>query len=67
MGELEILKKYGDILRPCDLQEILPIGRDNVYRCLKNGQIPSIRIGTKYLIPKPYFITFLLGGGQING
>lgn len=37
----------------------LPIGRDGVYRLLKNNEIPHKRVGHKYLIPKERFFEWL--------
>jgi excisionase family DNA binding protein len=33
----------------------LPIGRNSLYAALANGEIPSIRIGDRILIPKAAF------------
>ena len=46
MSERELtltVKETGKLLR---------IGRTNMYSAVKNGQIPSIRIGKRILIPK---------------
>ena len=54
-----ILTEYGDVLLPDDVQRILHIGRNMVYKYLAEGVIKSIRIGTQYRIPKQYLIDFL--------
>ena len=41
------LTEYGDILRPEDVQKILHVGRNTVYRYLAEGTIKSIRIGNQ--------------------
>ena len=38
-----------------DIQRILKIGRNNVYKLLKLPTFPSIRIGNKYIIPRKQF------------
>ena len=53
------LDDYGDILRPEDIQKILCIGRNTVYKYLAEGEIKSIRIANKYRIPKKYLIDFI--------
>lgn len=56
------LAEYGDILRPEDLQNILQIGRNTVYKYLVEGTIKSIRIGNQYRVPKLYLIDFIYDG-----
>ncbi len=53
------LSDYGDVLTVQDIQEILGIGRNAVYKLLKNGTLKSKRIGTKYIIPKRSIQTYL--------
>lgn len=53
------LEDYGDVLSPEDVQHILHVGRNTVYKYLANGEIKSIRIANKYRIPKRYLIDFL--------
>lgn len=38
-----------------DIQRILKIGRNNVYKLIKLPNFPVIRIGTKYIIPRKQF------------
>ena len=61
------LAEYGDILRPEDVQKILHVGRNTVYRYLAEGTIKSIRIGNQYRgnqyrVPKLYLIDFIYPG-----
>jgi excisionase family DNA binding protein len=58
----ENLAEYGDILRPEDVQKILHVGRNTVYRYLAEGTIKSIRIGNQYRVPKLYLIDFIYPG-----
>lgn len=38
-----------------DIQRILKIGRNNVYKLIKLPNFPVIKIGTKYIIPRKQF------------
>lgn len=59
MENNEILADYEDVLRPEDVQTILHVGRNTVYRVLAEGKIKSIRIGNQYRIPKMYLIDYI--------
>ena len=63
MSNKNTLSEYDDVLRPEDIQKILRVGRNTVYRYLADGEIKSIRIGTQYRIPKQYLIDFLYPQG----
>ncbi len=54
-----MLEKYNDVLSVKDLYEILPIGRNNIYKLLNSNKIKNIRVGNKIIIPKPYVVEFL--------
>ena len=54
-----MLDQYGDVLTPTELQEILGVGRNFTYSLLKSGEIPSLRVGKKYRIPKDAVIYYL--------
>ncbi len=55
----KILKDYGDILLPEDLQKILHTGRNTVYKYLADGTIKSLKIGGKYRVPKLDLLKFI--------
>ena len=59
MENTEILADYEDVLRPEDVQAILHVGRNTVYKSLAEGKIRSIRIGNQYRIPKRYLIEYI--------
>ena len=63
MNNSDLLQGYGDVLHPEDIQQILRIGRNTVYKYLADGEIKSIRIGNQYRIPKQYLIDFLYPQG----
>jgi len=47
-----VLKKYGDVLSVEELCEVLKLGKNTVYRLLKEKEIKSFVIAGKYRIPK---------------
>lgn len=49
-----------------ELQQVLGMGKRNLYRALQSGQIPNIRIGSKYLISKEA-VNKWLNGNSGNG
>ena len=59
MEYTKMLSEYKDVLLPEDLQKILHIGRNTVYKYLAEGKIRSIKIGKKYRIPKNYLLEFI--------
>ena len=61
------INEYGDILLPEDIQKILHIGRNTVYKYLAEGRICSLRIGGKYRIPKKYLYDFIYHKEYHNG
>ena len=58
--DYNILSEYSDVLNPSDLIEILDIGKNTVYRLLKDNIIHSVKIGKKYKIPKFFLIEYLV-------
>jgi excisionase family DNA binding protein len=55
----DFLQDYADVLLPTDIQKILHVGRNSVYRYLSDGTIRSVRLGGKYLIPKENLREFM--------
>ena len=60
-----MLRRYKDILSVKELCEILHIGKNTAYRLLQSGEIPSVRIGKVYKIPKQAVEKYLKNG--LNG
>lgn len=52
------------IYKPEELIPLLRISRNSVYELLRSGQIRSVKIGKRYLIPKNAIIEFLNGPSQ---
>jgi excisionase family DNA binding protein len=61
-----MLSEYKDVLLPEDIQKILHIGRNTVYKYLAEGKIRSIKIGKKYRIPKNYLLEFIYPDMKFN-
>ena len=55
----EMFNKYPDVLEVEEVQEMLRLGRNAIYKLLKQGDIKSLRVGKKYIIPKTSVINFL--------
>lgn len=54
-----MLESYPDVLTVNDLYNILPIGKNAIYKLITNNTIKHIRVANKILIPKKYLIDFL--------
>ncbi len=44
-----------------EVAKLLRIGRNTVYEAARRGQIPTIQIGKRLLVPKAALIRLLLG------
>ena len=54
-----MLESCKDILTAADIYQILPIGRNGVYKLLNSGEIKTIRIGKKIFVLKESLIEYL--------
>ena len=43
-----------------EIRQMLRIGKNAVYTLLKDGEIKSIKVGKRYIVPKKYVAEFLL-------
>ena len=69
MGKAK-LRDYADVLTPAECMELLMIGRNSLYRLLKDGRLRSVRIGRNYRIPKSAVVEFLnscYNGASVGG
>ncbi len=57
--DYELLKDYQDVLTFKELQQVLKTSRTKTYQLLKDGTIPSIKLGTDYRILKKNIIAYL--------
>lgn len=48
----DMFSEYGDIVTVEEVMKMLQIGRVSVYQMLKSGEIRSLKVGKKYIIPK---------------
>ena len=46
------MKKVRKTLNVDEVAQLLGIGRTLAYQAVRRGEIPSIRIGNRYLVPK---------------
>jgi len=54
-----VLNNYKDVMNVSEMAAVLRIGKNNAYKLLHDGIIPSRKIGRKYLIPKRSVIAYL--------
>lgn len=54
-----LLDDLPDLLTVADLAQVLRIGRNSAYRLVRSGEIPSIRIGRAYRVPKAALIDYI--------
>ena len=54
-----MFRDYPDALTPGEVQKMLGIGSRLTYRLLQSGQIPSVRMGWLYRVPKVAIIDYL--------
>lgn len=61
-----MIKLEKRVYVPCEICEILGLSRVKVYEFLRSGQIPSVRLGNKYLIPVDAFEKWLNSFGPVE-
>jgi excisionase family DNA binding protein len=57
-----LFDNYPDVVTVKEMQTMLRIGRSTAYKLIGDGVIPSVRIGTSYLITKKSIENFLSAG-----
>jgi len=60
------LENYPDLLTAKDLSEHSGYSLDTIRRWLQKGDVKSLRSGTKYLVPKVYWIDYLCSDCAMN-
>lgn len=53
---------YPDVVTVKEMQTMLRIGRSTAYKLIGDGVIPSVRIGSSYLITKKNIEKFMSAG-----
>lgn len=64
--EREVLTGWPEVLCTGDVQEILGVGRKEVYRLIAAGALPAVRAGRGYRILKAALVEWL-GAGETCG
>ena len=59
MNNFVCLEQVPLVLQVKDLQKILSIGHNTAYTLIRSGEIRSIRVGRKYIIPKDAVVQYL--------
>ena len=54
-----ILKDYPEIMSVEETSAVLGVSTKTVYKMLKNGAIPNMKVGRSYRIPKVHLLSFL--------
>ena len=57
--ESPMFSEYPDVITVEQLMEMLHIGKNAAYSLLKSGEVKTIRIGRRYIIPKQSIITYI--------
>lgn len=60
-----MFRSYPDALTPRQVQEMLGIGQRMTYKLLHSGELPSVRMGKLYRIPKTAVIDYLCNAENI--
>lgn len=59
MTNFVCLEQVPLVLQVKDLQKILSISHNTAYALIRSGEIRSIRVGRKYIIPKDAVVQYL--------
>ncbi len=62
----KLLDEYPDVIDADDLMAILDISRCTAYKLLRNGLIPSTKIGKQYRIHKNALVNYLFENHDYN-
>ena len=55
-----VFDSYPDVVSVEEIRQMLRIGKNAVYTLLKDGEIKSIKVGKRYIVPKKYVTEFLI-------
>lgn len=59
--------KQSPFMRPAEAKEY-GIGQSAWYKLIRSGEIKTIRVGRKYIVPRAAFLAwFNSAGGQVEG
>jgi excisionase family DNA binding protein len=55
----EIFSEYSDIVTVDEVMKMLRLGKNTVYKLLKDDEIMNDKVGARYVIPKQSVIEFV--------
>ena len=58
------LDELPDVLSVSEAAQVLRIGRNTAYECIRQGSIPSVRLGRRILVPRAALERLLAGDAQ---
>lgn len=62
----KLFSDFPDVLTPKQVQSALNIGRTWTYRLLKEGTIPSFRVGKSYRISKKQLLKYIKNQSKVS-
>lgn len=54
-----IFSEYSDIVTVDEVMKMLRLGKNTVYKLLKDDEIMNVKVGARYIIPKQSVIEFV--------
>lgn len=58
MRDTEMFRNEPDVLTVPEAAKLLRIGKNQAYELVKNGSLGAIKLGKKFIVPKPALIDF---------
>ena len=55
----EIFSEYSDIVTVDEVMKMLRLGKNTVYKLLKDDKITNVKVGARYVIPQQSVIEFV--------
>ena len=55
----EIFSEYSDIVTVDEVMKMLRLGKNTVYKLLKDDKMMNVKVGARYIIPKQSVIEFV--------
>lgn len=55
----EIFSEYSDIVTVDEVMKMLRLGKNTIYKLLKDDEIMNVKVGARYIIPKQSVIEFV--------
>ena len=61
-SDYELFSDYPDLLTPAHIAEITGQCEATARAMCARGELPAVRIGTRWYVPKPSMVEFVTGG-----